>query len=431
MGDHSVFLRTERCTGCTACIKVCPADAVRVRNGKAKLLTDRCIDCGKCIQACRHKAARAVSDPLERMGDFRYTVALPEPALFGQFHHLDDPDILLGGLLGMGFDGVYEVAVAAEQISRLARQGKGADRPAPRINSACPAVLRLIRTRFPKLLPHVEPVILPMELAAILARREAVEKTGLKPEEIGVFAIVPCSAKVTVAHQPMTRETPVLDGAFAIRDIYLKLLAPMEQAAKMPPRLSRAGAAGLSWSCCGGESAARGENRYVAADGIENVIRVLEEIEDDRMPDAEFVELAACTQGCVGGCLNVENPYAAKMRLARMADRLPARGEGLPPVSDLSRLVESQLPLEAASAFLLDKDRGAAMEKLMKIEAILEQLPGLDCASCGAPGCQALAEDIVLGLASPEDCIFRLRARVRHLEDRTDPAMCQTVPSER
>jgi hypothetical protein len=169
----------------------------------------------------------------------------------------------------------------------------------------------------------------------------------------------------------------------------------------------------------------------VAADGIENVIRVLEEIEDDRMPDAEFVELAACTQGCVGGCLNVENPYAAKMRLARMADRLPARGEGLPPVSDLSRLVESQLPLEAASAFLLDKDRGAAMEKLMKMEAILEQLPGLDCASCGAPGCQALAEDIVLGLASPEDCIFRLRARVRHLEDRTDPAMCQTVPSER
>jgi hypothetical protein len=130
----------------------------------------------------------------------------------------------------------------------------------------------------------------------------------------------------------------------------------MEQAAKMPPRLSRAGAAGLSWSCCGGESAARGENRYVAADGIENVIRVLEEIEDDRMPDAEFVELAACTQGCVGGCLNVENPYAAKMRLARMADRLPARGEGLPPVSDLSRLVESQLPLEAASAFLLGEE---------------------------------------------------------------------------
>ena len=51
-------------------------------------------------------------------------------------------------------------------------------------------MLRLIRMRFPKLmgmcLYHSA-----MELAAILARREAAEETGLPPEAIGVFASCP------------------------------------------------------------------------------------------------------------------------------------------------------------------------------------------------------------------------------------------------
>ena len=40
----------------------------------------------------------------------------------------------------------------------------------------------------------------------------------------------------------------------------------------------------------------------MAVDGIHNVIRMLEEIEDGRLPEADFLELSACTQGCVGGC---------------------------------------------------------------------------------------------------------------------------------
>ena len=75
---------------------------------------------------------------------------------------------------------------------------------------------------------HVACTILPMELAAILARREAMEETGLPPEKIGVFAIVPCSSKVTAARESEGLNRTVLDGAFAIRDIYLRLLSPMK-----------------------------------------------------------------------------------------------------------------------------------------------------------------------------------------------------------
>lgn len=40
---------------------------------------------------------------------------------------------------------------------------------------------------------------------------------------------------------------------------------------------------------------------------------------------------------------------------------------------------------------------------------IEKTLPGLDCGTCGAPSCRDLAEDIVRGKASIEDCVFFAR----------------------
>ena len=252
---HSVVLEYKRCRGCTTCIKSCPTEAIRVRNGKAAILNARCIDCGVCIQVCPHKAIKSISDPLDMLKKFRYCVALPEPALYGQFHNMDDIDIILNGLLEIGFHDVYEVSKAAELVSDYQRQciTGGVERVMPQISSACPTVLRLIRMRFPKLIPNIAPVITPVELAAILARREAVEKTGLKPEEIGVFSIVPCSSKVTAALTPDGLNRPVLDGAFAIRDVYLRLLSAMKKLRGRELRpLSSSGIMGVGWAYCGG-----------------------------------------------------------------------------------------------------------------------------------------------------------------------------------
>ena len=50
-----------------------------------------------------------------------------------------------------------------------------------------------------------------------------------------------------------------------------------------------------------------------------------------------------------------------------------------------------------------------------KIKEIAKTLPGLDCGSCGAPSCKALAEDIVRGEARESDCIFRMRERIQQI----------------
>jgi hypothetical protein len=270
--------------------------------------------------------------------------------------------------------------------------------------------------RFPKLIPNIAPFILPAELAAILAREEAVKETGLKPEEIGIFAIVPCSSQVTAVHNPAGDRKPVLDGALAIRDVYLKLLGPMKNVDPDDvPIHSASGIMGVGRAYIGGESAARLNERYVAVDGVENVIRMLSEIEDDRLPEADFIELRACTQGCVGGCFCPENPFGARMRTKRIMRGLPVSRNRFDPSVIDPEVLHSTAPLEYHPALRLDSDRSAAMEKLQRIYQLEAHLPGLRCGSCGAPSCHAFAEDVVMGRADPEDCIFKVRERMQYM----------------
>ena len=70
---HSVTLDKEKCMGCTNCIKRCPTEAIRVRDGKAKIISERCIDCGECIRVCPHHAKKANSDHLNIIDAVSYT----------------------------------------------------------------------------------------------------------------------------------------------------------------------------------------------------------------------------------------------------------------------------------------------------------------------------------------------------------------------
>ena len=118
---HSVSLTEDKCNGCTNCLKRCPTEAIRIRNGHAVIKTERCIDCGECIRRCPYNAKKATYDPLESIQEYRWKIALPAPALFGQFDHLNDLDYVLNGLIEFGFDDVFEVARGAELVSEYTR----------------------------------------------------------------------------------------------------------------------------------------------------------------------------------------------------------------------------------------------------------------------------------------------------------------------
>ena len=412
---HSVTLDKDKCLGCTNCIKRCPTEAIRVREGKAQIISERCIDCGECIRVCPHHAKKASYDHLSVLEGWKYKIAIPAPALFGQFNNLDDIDIVLTGLKQMGFDDVYEVSRGAELVSDATRKLMADGRlPKPVISSACPAVVRLIRVRFPDLCDHVLNLNAPMEVSAMMAKRAASERTGIPVEEIGAFFITPCPAKVTDIKMPIGTEGSWCDGAIAISEVFPLLSHRMDKLETVEP-IGQSGLIGVSWAGSGGESAALLNEKYLAADGIENVIRVLEELEDERIRELDFVELNACSGGCVGGVLCVENGYVAKARLQRLRKYLPVSQNHLD--GGVPRDMEWTEPLEFAPVLKLSQNLEEAMQMMEEIDVICEGLPGLDCGSCGAPSCRALAEDVVKGVARTSDCVFVMREQVKNVAD--------------
>ena len=408
---HSVRLDAEKCKGCTNCIKRCPTGAIRVRQGKAYIISERCIDCGECIRICPHHAKYAEKYSFNEILDYKYRIALPAPTLYGQFNNLDDVDYVLNGLLRLGFDDVFEVSVGAELVSEATRlYMKRDDIVRPVISSACPAIVRLIRVRFPNLIPNVLEFNAPMEEAARLARVRAKEKTGLSDEEIGVFFISPCTAKITAIKQPICNHGSAVSGVFGIKDIYPVLLGQMDKLSELQP-YRESGLMGVGWASSGGESAALLRDRYLAADGIEDVIRVLEDLEDEKYDQIDFVELRACPGGCLGGSLQLENPYIARTKLKRMQRTVAGTVNRLNVGVPTGMLWDTDLTY--APVLELGATRGERFERYNRMQAICKALPGLDCGACGAPSCEALAEDVVRGLAQVTDCAL---LRCRQLE---------------
>ena len=407
--EHSVQLDPSKCTGCTTCLRRCPTEAIRIHDGKAVINQERCIDCGECIRVCPHKAKKAVCSKLESMERFKWKIALPAPSLYGQFENLDDVNYVLDGLKKIGFDDVFEVSKAAELVSAYTRVYLKTDGiRTPVISSACPVVVRLIGLRFPSLNDHLIRMLPPMEVAARLARERAKENhPELKEEEIGVCFISPCPAKASYVKNGFADYKSQVDEVVSISDIYFLLINEMKQDVE-PEILSESGMIGISWASSGGESTSVFNEGYLAADGIDNVNHVLDQIENGNIPPLKFIELNACTGGCVGGAMTMQNPFIAKARLHSLKRYLPVSQNFLTK-EEKQYIPESyffnDLP-EYNPISRLSDSMAESMRMMADIQNLKKALPGIDCGSCGAPTCRAFAEDVVKGLADVKECVI-------------------------
>ncbi len=407
---HSVSLERDKCKGCTTCLKRCPTEAIRIRDGKAVINSGRCIDCGECIRVCPYKAKKATHDSLSILGNYKYTIALPAPSLYGQFDNLDNIGYIIRGLKDLGFDDVFEVACAAELVSAYTRRYiNREDVKKPILSSACPAITRIISMNYPYLCENIMPILPPVDIAAILARDKAMaEHPELKPEDIGIIFISPCPAKVSYVKNSFAGERNYISATLSVRDVYFALLDVMKKREDEPLDTTDSGMIGIGWASTGGESTAILNERYLAADGIENCIRVLDQIDNSDITTLDFVELNACNGGCVGGAMTVANPYIAQARLQSLKRYLPVSPNR--PASDwIPDQYFHEKTVEYNPYSLLSDDRKTAMKMMSEIECIHKDLPGLDCGSCGAPTCMAFAEDIVKNETNVDECTVIMR----------------------
>ena len=404
LGDkalHTVMLDKEKCVGCITCMRRCPTEAIRVRDGKASVAYEKCVGCGECVRLCPQHAKLPAHDPWDCINDFKYKIVLPPPSLYGQFNNLNDINIVLNGLLALGFDEVFEVGKGADYVSSVTNIMMNRETiPTPIISTACPAMLDLIMMSYHNLTDHLLNTLAPVDVAAKIAKENAI-KRGIPEKDIGVYFISPCPAKVFALKMGLGVNRPYVDRVLSTSDAYMHLIDVMPKLTEIKPLCSLS-SHGLGWGISRGEANATYKDKTIAADGIENCKQILDALEDGGLQDIDFIELNACTSGCVGGVMNIENPFVARSRLHTLINKLP---RNINNVADVNKPTDYFLWEEAPSkkdVFKLDSNRLVAMKKLMEIERILEGLPGVDCGLCGAPSCKAFAEDIVNGVL-PKD----------------------------
>lgn len=423
---NSIELDIEKCVGCAHCMRVCPTEAIRIRDGKAILDEQRCIDCGECIRSCPHHAYDVKQDNLNEIVGYKYRVAIVPSVFFGQFPEKVTNSQVHQALRDLGFTHVYEIEggieFLREKINALIRNPKV---PKPIISSFCPSIVRLIQLQFPSLIDHIANLRTPTDLAAMYYTEKLIDD-GAKREDIGMFYVTQCPAKKTSVNNPIGEDKSPLNGVININIVYNKVYRQILRGEVVDAEdedwrdnvlvNDRA----IRWMLTGGE-ANTVAGRTLAIDGMENTRKFLEKIENEDLKGIDFLEIRACDESCAGGVLNSENRFLAVERLKTRAKEVKYRLKHDPVATrktysskrdyllDHIRLNNTIKP----KGLSLDDDRATAMKKIKRKRELMCFLPGIDCGACGAPSCQALSEDIVNRKAAISDCIF-LQKQMEH-----------------
>jgi iron only hydrogenase large subunit-like protein len=421
---HSIRIDPEKCNGRMKCLRMCPTQAIRIRNGKAMIIEEKCIDCGECITVCPHNAIIPLTDPFGESSRFRHTVVMPSPALYAQFGREILPEKILAGIKRLGFDDAYDLAFTCGEVSfaiqEYLREYKG---PKPLISNVCPTIVRLIQVKYPTLIDQVIPIDTPRELAAREIKRKKAKSLGLREEDIGIFYLTPCPVKMISIKQPAEKGKSHINGAIAISDIYGPLLAAMDDIEKRSyhEALKSICILGIGWAMVGGICRTLRLKNSLAVSGLNEILKVFNDMERGRLKDIDFIEAYSCHQGCVGGSLTVENLYISFNKILKLIETLEFEQiKACPDIREVRKLYKENYffiegKLEPRPLKPLDKDLAKAIKKRKQKEEIHESLPKIDCGVCGAPTCLTFAEDVVKGEAELGDCIFSLPQKFTEL----------------
>lgn len=409
---HSLTVDTEACVGCAHCIRRCPTKALRIRSGRASLRKDWCVDCGECLKVCPVGAIYVQQDDFDRIFDFACRAVIFPAAFLGQFPETYSEAEIMAALRALGFTHAFPVEMSVGIIRERMAAEIAANADKPLVSSLCPAVVRLIQTKFPDLVDRIMTLRTPVETTAILSRRRLLAE-GDAAAEIGIFYVTPCAAKVATGKEDRDG-TRLVDGMLNLDSLYNRVCRILGSGRRaLAPGagdeiLSCVSRRDMAWSLTSGEASAFG-GRCLAVDGIDNVKDFLERTEaTGELHEVDFLELRACNRGCMGGSLTPVNRFLAEQRLrSRLLSHPDGTDETTTPEERLAMRGNMRVGKVRPMTKLLYN--GGIEEVLRSMDAaqrIRQSLPGLDCGACGSPTCESLSHDIVRGEALASDCIF-------------------------
>ena len=113
----------------------------------------------------------------------------------------------------------------------------------------------------------------------------------------------------------------------------------------------------------------------------------------------------------------MENEYIAATKTKRLAKYQPVSKNHLSDNPEIESMYWAD-DVDYEPVFRLGNTFKESLRMMSEVEQLTARFRGLDCGSCGAPTCQTLAEDIVRGDATPNDCIYVLRSNIADLSQK-------------
>jgi iron only hydrogenase large subunit-like protein len=408
---HSTYHRaleiTENiCIGCSHCIKVCPTEALRVFGGKAGIHADWCIDCGECYRVCPTRAIRVMDDDFNKIFDYKHRVLLVPSVFFAQFSESVPRESIYNIIGELGFTEVCAVEQSVDSlIDEINEYVKIEEKPV--ISSFCPAVIRLIQVRFPSLVDHIMKLLPPIEITAQYYKKRF-ERDGISDNDYGIFYLTPCIGKIAAVKSPVGGYTSPIHGVLNMDYFYNKVYLAYKQRIPITKTIiinSELSSKGVLFPTTGGESS-HIKGKTLAIDGMKNVIDFLEMLENEEIKNVDFLEIRACDESCAGGILSHRNRFLTADSLRSIASKIPDTHNLVDKYKNYCSAVVHMDKIEPRSMVKYDRDIEIAIKKMENARELKLMFPGIDCGACGAPSCEALAEDVVRGQADINACIF-------------------------
>jgi iron only hydrogenase large subunit-like protein len=180
----------EKCKLCYACIKECPADAIKVTEGHAKIIPEKCISCGNCVSVCPYDAIEYFDGKKTVKGYLQSdeeVIAICAPSISGEFNDITNHRSFVGMIKALGFNRVCEVSFGSDLIGLEYRKLFDNFKGKYFITANCPAVVNYVEKYHPNLIENMAPLVSPMVATAKVVR----EKYG---KNVRIVYIGPCIA---------------------------------------------------------------------------------------------------------------------------------------------------------------------------------------------------------------------------------------------
>lgn len=342
-----------------------------------------CVYCGQCIVACPVAALKEKSD-VERVWEAIddpdiHVVAQTAPAVraaLGEEFGLPIGTRVTGKMVAamkrLGFDKVYDTDFAAdltimeegtELLNRIKKGGK-----LPMITSCSPGWIRFCEFYYPEFLDNLSTCKSPHQMMGAIVKSYYAEKHNIDPEKIFVVSVMPCTSKKTEAQRPEMKGTGLrdVDAVITTRELAKMIkqariqFTELEDESYDQDLLGDYTGAAVIFGATGGvmEAALRTvadileekdlqDIEYTAVRGVEegvkeatvtvggmdikvavahgtaNAAKLLDKIKAGEA-DYHFIEVMACSGGCVTGGGQPHVPAKTLMDLDVRAERAKA-----------------------------------------------------------------------------------------------------------